>query len=103
MDNTAAIGTIRRGYSHLEICQPWLRQWATAREEHPYTLHIVYIPSAVNVADKLSHFQSISQEAAAETHRRLWQLSEASNGIHTLREMRNRMHQAMFHSWHCTH
>ena len=78
-DSTSAIGTIRRGYSHLAVCTPWLKKYSECKN---YQLHNIYIPTNCIVSDDLSHFRSAQPDKEADNHRRI--LLEAS-GICTAR------------------
>lgn len=76
-DNTAAIGTIRRGYSHLGKCRPWLSKWSDARD---YGFDVAYIPTKDNVADDPSHFRAVVASRLAASLRRMELHRQGLNG-----------------------
>jgi hypothetical protein len=68
-DNTAVIGTLRRGYSHLPIAHRLLNQYRNEMLEGVFQVH--YVPSAENVADALSHRRQVDPAAEKASLERL--------------------------------
>jgi hypothetical protein len=68
-DNTAVIGTLRRGYSHLPVARELLSQHRDIMLEGAF--QVFYLPSAENVADALSRRGDVIPEVEALTLARL--------------------------------
>ena len=66
-DNAAVIGSIRRGYSHLAHAAALLSDlWHALGEAD---IRVVYVPTAENVADILSHLRAVDTSRAEDAFR----------------------------------